>query len=266
MSLVLAITGLLLIGLITNTSGSVERQRYNDSVQNTYDFLRSLYSSATNPQGINDTGGNGRAGYDINTDRAIYGKAVYFGLSVNDDGSTPITSVTITGDADAVTAAASNPTLSTLKNSHLRTLSNSAQTFTPPWGATLETSDHKIFAGIMIVVRSPADGTIHTYFVNAKHQTDHISITNYTSITSDSITATSDDSLQENPAFGDASDGNDLLHKASVSSSVINFCVNSPDLSSAGNVRRNIRIVRDAHNATGVQLIDTDSEEDNKCR
>lgn len=46
----LAISGLLVIGLLAGTSASISRQRYNDSVQDIADFLRAEYSSVINPE------------------------------------------------------------------------------------------------------------------------------------------------------------------------------------------------------------------------
>ena len=50
MSLFLAVTGLLFVGIIAGTQNTIRRQRYNDSVQNFVDFWRNIYASVSNTQ------------------------------------------------------------------------------------------------------------------------------------------------------------------------------------------------------------------------
>ena len=77
-SLVLAVTGLLLIGTIRGLSGSVARQRYNDTVQDFYDFLTNIYSKVANPSISSDsldaTGDSG----GTSEDTVILGELVSF--------------------------------------------------------------------------------------------------------------------------------------------------------------------------------------------
>ena len=47
-SLFLAVTGLLFIGIVAGVQGSMSQQRYNDSVQSFAEFLRSAYSQVMN--------------------------------------------------------------------------------------------------------------------------------------------------------------------------------------------------------------------------
>ena len=47
-SLFLAITGLLFLGVTIGVQNSIFQQRYNDSVQNFVEFLRSAYSKTEN--------------------------------------------------------------------------------------------------------------------------------------------------------------------------------------------------------------------------
>ena len=76
-SIFLAISGLLLIGIIAGTQNSINAQRFNDSVQNFVEFLRTVYSEVENPQ----SPGDGRSGY------AIYGRLVSFGQAMTLDGA-----------------------------------------------------------------------------------------------------------------------------------------------------------------------------------
>ena len=57
-----------------------------------------------------------------------------------------------------------------------------------------------------------------------------------------------------------------LLSKLnSFSTTEVNFCVNPEGYNTASSRRRNIRIVANARNASGVETIDLDSD-DNECR
>ena len=75
-SLFLAITGLLFLGVIIGVQSSVFRQRFNDSVQNFAEFLRGVYAEAMNVQSAD----SGRS------NQAIYGKLITFGEGIGFDG------------------------------------------------------------------------------------------------------------------------------------------------------------------------------------
>ena len=49
-SLFLAITALLFVGITVGTQNSINQQRYADSVNSFADFLRNVYSQVSNPQ------------------------------------------------------------------------------------------------------------------------------------------------------------------------------------------------------------------------
>ena len=75
-SLFLAVTAVLFVGIITATQGSIWQQRYFDAVQGYAEFWRSIYSQVSNPQTV----GSG------NAEIAIYGKLVVFGESMDLQG------------------------------------------------------------------------------------------------------------------------------------------------------------------------------------
>lgn len=54
-TLVLAISSLIIVGVMMGTSGSIARQRYNDSVNDIVDYLRSTYSEVINVQNYRPT-------------------------------------------------------------------------------------------------------------------------------------------------------------------------------------------------------------------
>lgn len=125
-SLFLALTGFMFVGLAVGTSANIARQRYNNAVQDFAEFLRSVYSSVINVEndatsigtGMRDNLGNhltacslsgqvgnnglgfyGDTSTDIKAGRtecAIYGKLVTFGEVAND---TTARVYTVVGDA-----------------------------------------------------------------------------------------------------------------------------------------------------------------------
>ena len=85
--LVLGISSLLLIGLIGGTFASIARQRYNDSVRDFAEYLRTVYSEVISPQSL---------GLGNSSEYAILGKILVFGSQENDS---TIYSATIVGNA-----------------------------------------------------------------------------------------------------------------------------------------------------------------------
>ena len=74
--LFLAISGFLLIGLMVGVTTTVARQRYNDSVQDLAEFLRSIYSEVINIQ--NPRQGSGAANVDVCRPVVPFKKSDYF--------------------------------------------------------------------------------------------------------------------------------------------------------------------------------------------
>lgn len=234
-SLFLALTGLVLAGIIS-TFSSISRQRYNDSVQNFAEYLRGLYSDATNIQNNgNNCGGVGCTGSGDKaccgqSGMAIYGKVATF---ANNNGKQVIKSYNVIGNAhidngitDAKQALGSGTTISGTKRQgasiHL-IQGDDGQIYDTIWQATIQNKDKSLFTGSILIARSPNSGAIHTYYSNS-------TIDQSTNLTNWLTAANETD---------------------------INFCVYSDDLikSFGSDKRRNIRIVANARNASGVELI-----------
>lgn len=64
-SLVLAISALVTVGVMVGVTASVARQRYNDSVNDVVDYLRSTYSEATNIQNFRESDSSGNTSCSI---------------------------------------------------------------------------------------------------------------------------------------------------------------------------------------------------------
>ena len=260
-SLFLAISGLLLIGIIAGTQNSISAQRFKDSVQNYMEFLRSVYSEVSNPQ----SPGSGRSDY------AIYGKLVTFGQTTASNGATipnyeqRIYVYDVIGQSDsigtgAVTAAlvAANANV-VIENKDVSgnitsvSLAGNVREYIPTWGAAIDTTKNgELYKGSILIVRHPRSGTITTL-----------------------VYPGSSGVIQVNKLVKDANNSknfatvrNMLKDKLKVANGFktdeVNFCVNPNGIGVTADVRRNIRLLANARNASGVELINQD-DTDNKC-
>ena len=252
-SLFLAVTALLFLGVMMGVRSSIYQQRYNDSVQNFADFLRGLYSEVSNVE----HSGNGMS------NKAVYGKLVTFGEG-RDLNGTAISSTenrvfvyTVIGDIGEIGYGGTVDGLTNLRNA-LRSLNVNviiedggtykyvgiAREYVIRWQAGIQTtaaygSGYNKYNGSILIVRHPRSGTIHTLVSN--------------------------NVIQVNNAVKSNTGGSTLLTSQlnSFSFSQKDFCIN-PLGNAKSNQRRNIKLASDARNASGVRLIDQDSAE-NSC-
>lgn len=266
-ALFLAVTGALFVAILVGTQNSIWQQRYNDATQSFANFIRNVYAEVSNPQSL----GDGRS------DLAIYGRLITFGESVGLDGQEIPNNeqrffvYDVVGDASSsAEGASSGPVAEVLKNRNANVVieqqnAAGAPEFTPAgittgyspiWGSVIETTSdglNDIYKGSILVVRHPGSGTI--------------------------MTLKSSTVIEVNSTLGEFDAGmvnaqkvRDLL-KTVLDSSGDNgfkaeqtdFCLNPYGLGETGALRRDIRILKNAHNASGVEIIDLDSD-DNKCR
>ena len=218
-SLFLAITGLLFLGVTLGVQNSMRRQRYNDTVQSFAEFLRNIYSEVTNVQSM----GDGRS-----TD-VIYGKLVTFGMK-EENGETIFSYDVIGSDksdignvnildllsSDAVGAGVVD------EDGKAVGIMNS---YKLKWGALLQTTTKEAYKGAVLIVRHPSSGTVYTL-----------------SSTSDSLSRESFELKEMN--------GNFKNYGFSLNADV-NFCINPDDGSSD---RANVRIKAGANNSSGVEV------------
>ena len=256
-TLFLAITAALFLGLALGVNTSVRSQKYNDATQNFLEFMRSIYSKVSNPQ----SPGTGNSEY------AIYGKLMVFGESKTLDGydnnDQAIFTYDVVGKADTVSGTLGTGSvidmLGRLNAGVVRGSSGSAELaspekYTPHWGASIDgTTDGQPFTGSILVVRHPRSGTINTLYSS-----------NVLQVNSEFRTA---------QAAGNYAGVLNLLktNLGSFSTKEIDFCVNpsGPWVPSITR-RQNIRILKDARNASSVELITLDINKDtdpegNKC-
>ncbi len=153
-SLFLAITGLLFMGIAVGVQNSIYQQRFNDSVQNFAEYLRTVYSGVIN---VENNIGKG------NSSQAIYGKLITFN---QEDNKNKIDAYTVVGNISSANEAGS--TLENLMSEaisiHTENESGIAENYTPRWMAQIKNTENSLFKGSLLVVRNPKSGTVYTYF------------------------------------------------------------------------------------------------------
>ena len=267
-TLFLGVTAALFLGVALSMGNAINQQRYNDSVQSFAEFMRGIYSMVSNPQ----SGGQG------NSDTAIYGRLIVFGektdfagRDITDYDGRPIFSYDVVGDVEPPYGATGTVAqiMSSLNVNVVRTPKNSSgrittvelaqpEQFSLRWETDVQNIDGSIFTGSILIVRHPRSGTINTLVMpntvievnkealNAKnaYESGH----SYPSIT---------ELLRK---YLDNSAGEDKFR-----ADELNFCVSPYGHGEGGGMpRQNIRLIKNARNASGVVMIETDGG-DNKC-
>ncbi|MBQ3452987.1 hypothetical protein IJG28_02195 [Candidatus Saccharibacteria bacterium] len=265
-ALFLVITGALFIAVTAGVQNSIAQQRYNDTVQNFVEFLRSVYAETMNVQNAD----NGRS------EQAIYGKLVTFGEKLNSDGKDSDGNVAYVYDVvGKVDGEVGNKVKDALKNLNANVIvkdGNSAvpagivENYTPRWTGGLEPvcgdlscddSYHSIKAALL-VVRHPRSGTVYTYVMN----NETVEVNQALKSINDSIKAGGNadtliaDRNPLTPFLGDSGgfEINDL-----------DFCIN-PYAGEKSTTRIDVRIPKNARNSSAIQTIGDFSEAGgNRC-
>lgn len=261
-SLFLAVTGLLFLGIAIGIQGSLFQQRYNDAVQSFAEFLRSVYSQTTNVENISGVG-SGRS------NQAIYGKLIVFGETEDFEGNDAEGSVfvyTVVGNIGDISTENVLSSLNELganiivKNGDLGyKYAGVVEEYFPRWGAGIQTTQgwsdgYNSYKGAVLIVRHPRSGTVFTYSYDGNSET----LNNLFEI-NDKMAAGA--TAIQNPL-------EELIKAEVFKMETINFCVN-PEGENLSNVRRNIRIIAGARNASGVEIIgqnDDTPETGNLCK
>lgn len=241
-SLFLAITGALFVAVTIGVQNSIFQQRFNDSVQNFEEFLRTAYAETMNVQNT----GNGRSG------EAIYGRLITFGekhgLSgerITDESVNNIYMYDVIGKIGDI---GTGNVLSTLNNlSATVTIEKDGEVkpagiienYVPRWGAVIEkTDEYKPFVGAILIVRHPNSGVAYTYVKNGETIEVNEMINNANGLgTSVSI---------DWEAYG-------------FKIEQVDFCVNPVGGEQRSN-RQDVRIITGAKNGTGIELVPESAE------
>lgn len=231
--LVLAVSGVLLIGVLTGTYSSIASQRYNDSVRSFSEFLRQIYSEVISPESL---------GAGNSDDAAIYGKVIFFGVG---DEKT-IYSATLVGDP--VTNMNSKGFIAELGGVKSKLFCGTGDDDTtleakePAWEAEIDSPDGNLFRGTVIIARSPASGTVHTAYSAWTPSSDLSSNCSAASSTLAEAIKNTGSGMSTDRDFAT----NEVLH----------FCVKSDNSRSV----RNVELAADGRNTSAVRIL---TEEEN---
>ena len=270
----LAITGLLFLTITVGVQNSIFQQRYNDSVQNFVEFLRTIYAETMNVQSANSG----------NSNQAIYGKLVVFGESEdlggnainNGSGKNEIFAYDVIGNAEVDMGTGNIKEL--LGRIGATVVINSGDenatimpagivdTYTPKWAAEIQpicknahdcSGSYIPYKGALLVVRHPRSGTVYTFVgdkalevnkaVREANQKSHIGAS------------------EINAALASANvlGASGVLDSFS-SDKDIDFCVN-PNGHVESDLRADVRIRKGARNSSAIEILAGYRSEDNKC-
>jgi len=228
-TLFLAITGLMLTGLLVGMGSNVSRRRYDDSVNRLTSLLQAQYDLVANPQNSltgNQTCMSNNQAAGGRHSCLIYGRLVEFlreGQDVRVSLVVGNDTTLRTGDIDVFGEA--NLTKSDLIQ----------ETHTLEWGANLQQPGGTAYStGFLLIVRSPINGSVRTFIPMDGGNGTPLSgavLTSY--ITQDNL-----------------NQGRDI-------------CIASPDAPS-GNLRA-IRIAPDGSNPSAIQILPADTTGGIQC-
>lgn len=269
----MAISAALFIGVAVGMQNSIFQQRYNDTTQSFLEFLRSVYADVLNPQ---STGAG-------NSDIALYGKLIVFGENrdITGDnisgsgGDRPIFTYDVVGDADINVGAGSiTNTLAGLNANVVKIERGTTgkitkvelmgpEKYTPHFGAYIETTEqdsngnNTLYEGSILIARHPGSGTVNTLKLNVPIQVND-EVRSATATIASGGNPTSIETLLTKYLNGSAAEQFEVGE--------IDFCINpyAETMPSNAVSKRNIRIMENARNASGIELIDLDSSE-NRC-
>lgn len=269
-TLFLAVTALIFIGIVTSVQNSMERQRFDDTVHNFYDFVQSIYSRVSNPQTL----GQG------NSESAVYGKLVVFGETVDLLGNAipeadrnSVFVYDVVGNVNNQNSSflggltPANPLVyqwrKDLNGNRVENRNGVepyyVEEYKPRWSSVIQNTSGGAYVGSILVIRHPESGTINTLALNGVAIEVNKRIAEINSTVGGGGSYTTSFSKILNDHLSNSSSTPFKLE-------AVDFCVSPYDLGVSGPMDRiDIRIIKNARNASGVQMIDVD-DTDNKCR
>ena len=290
--LFLALSGFLLVGILAGTGSSIANQRYKDAVQDAVDALRDAYSFVSDTQVQLRDSGKGVCGgltaeqFDSSSVSQAYNsgrgrtQCVVYGAVVSINGD-KIQTTTLIGEdyADAIKEPGNADLVTKTDLEILKTLNannlavqcakNAADckiatvdvpsTTTLKWGTSFVTpndsqGNHSKLQKTLLIIRSPRNGSIRT-FVKDSLIMDGTEPVDYTNYSGDSGIAYSADILDRVGVYGSIKN-NDFKQEE------VKICVDNDGAETFANHRRMIRIVKNAHSQTGIELVDMDADEE----
>lgn len=297
--IVLAITVLMTMAFMVTISSRIARERYSDTTKDFADFLRRVYNEVesvengrtgsiadqnhyctlagqaaalANPDitpNVESDGYVGRSGC------AIYGKLISFNED-NSDSAYHVYDV-IGRTIEFRSGAIGESTISNLRSvyadvlsffqkpdssSYSLQLAGSEYRYNPSADAWLEDTNGEKFKGEVLIVRSPATGAVHTFWMNRSlnYQTF---ISGYQNLSASFLNEVVNAAASQGYEFAQyLNEGGDPNSSFVVSD--LDLCVNSNDFFVGVSRKNNIRIKADGHNSSAIEIVKTDWEE-NRC-
>lgn len=241
--LVLAISGLMLIGVLGGTFDSIQTQRYNDSLNGFAESLRKIYNEVLNPRSSMAEGGGA-------SNKAIYGKIIIF----KGDTTAPdkFYSVTLVGNVKA--PEKEEGFIEALANQQVKAMCNTVSEHTVSWGSGIYVTSGvggeatTPYKGAIIIARSPLSGSVHMAITNPEKDLNFNNLANPNSEWCEKESAALASALRTSEWF--------------VSTSDLNFCVKSPDAT----VPRVVQLRADGTNTSAVKILTETESLDVGCK
>jgi hypothetical protein len=255
-----AISGFLIVGLLLGVSSSIARQRYQDSVQDLADFLKTQYLAVSNPtlpqwngadlldytaaapgNRCNFTGHFTGTGGEETLRRGqsncqLFGKLIVFGENGEQNRVNTYLVIGMEGRRGALTG---NP-IADLKVSDIFVPAlHFSESYTIPYSAMAEDIPANApLSASMLIVRPPRSGSVRTLLVN-----EAIDVTDIWN----ALRASGEDPTGR--FFPD-----DLMNRMR-NTGDLTICVGSDDVFAIGGRRRAIRVQGDGGNASAVEVV-----------
>ncbi len=230
--LVLAIAGLMLVGVLGNTYSSIKAQRYNDAVTSFAEDLRKFYNEVLNPRSRNEESGA--------SDTAIYGKVLLF----NKETPNEFWTATLIGDTDLDEKASDTGFIQGLRGQGAGLACETLSKKNLYWEAQAMNNADPMdgYTGTIVIARSPRSGAIHTAMVDGSFGiTDEESCNN-----------------MGNNNFMMALNSGAI----EVTTEPITFCIKSDESS----IVRAVQIAADGTNSSAVSVLNEDESREAGCK
>lgn len=171
MILVLAVTGLMLLGVLAGSSAQVHEQEYRDSVQSLQSEMQSQYTEVQNPTVDRTRAASAQTcGIVTPVSRGTSANCFVVGRLISSDGNGVVNETPVLGHSPGT---GSSTPLNNTANSHttangwtLYIDSGAQSTYKVEWGSQLKATSSGIGSTDkfnILLIMSPSDGSIRTY-------------------------------------------------------------------------------------------------------
>lgn len=162
--LFLAITGLLVMGVLTGTGNSINTQRYRDSITSLQSFLQQQYSEVSNVS--NGSSGTTACYANPAVPRGQSNCAILGRLITTNSASDGLLVQDVIGQIPSGLSIPSDD-VSALSQYNATVLSSTDNNYTVEWGGTLvEPGGNNLASFTILILRSPLTGILRTFIDN----------------------------------------------------------------------------------------------------